>query len=126
MTTLETGKRLVNLCQQGKGLEAVETLYDEKIVSIEAQGTDALPARMEGIEAIRGKNTWWYSAHEIHSSTAQGPFCGPREEQFAVQFEMDVTLKESGERSKLNEIGLYTVKDDKIVQEEFWYSMGDS
>lgn len=117
------GKRLVDLCQQGKGLEAIESFYDEKIVSIEAEGSDELPARMEGIEAIRGKNNWWYDNHEIHSSTAAGPFCGSKEDQFAVLFEMDVTLKPTGVRSQMVEIGLYTISNDKIVQEEFWYSL---
>jgi hypothetical protein len=121
MSTAEIGKQLVSLCQKGKGLEAVDALYDEKVVSIEAQGSDELPARMEGIAAIRGKNQWWYDNHEVHASTAVGPFCGHREDQFGAVFEMDVTFKPSGERSKLVEIALYTVADGKIVQEEFWY-----
>lgn len=121
MTTLEIGKRLVDLCQEGKGVEAVDALYDEKIVSIEAEGNDAIPARMEGINAIRGKNEWWYGSHEVHESMAAGPFCGHRDDQFAVCFEMDVTLKETGVRSKLVEVALYTVKNGKIVQEEFLY-----
>ncbi len=120
-TALEIGKRLVAFCQQGKGLEAVDALYDEKIISIEAQESDQLPARMEGIEAIRGKNSWWYDNHEVHASSALGPFCGQQEDRFAVLFEMDVTFKPSGERSKLVEVALYTVSNAKIVQEEFWY-----
>lgn len=121
MTALEIGKRLVAYCQEGKGLEAVDALYDEKVVSIEAESSDALPARMEGIEAIRGKNTWWYDSHEVHESSAAGPFCGHREDQFAAVFEMDVTLKTTGIRSKLAEVALYTVSNGKIVQEEFLY-----
>lgn len=123
MSTLEIGKELVALCQQGKGLEAVDRFYDEKIVSLEAQGSDELPARMEGLEAVRGKNSWWYDNHEVHASSASGPYCGQREDQFGALFEMDVTFKPSGERSKLTEIALYTVRDGKIVQEEFWYLM---
>ncbi len=124
MTTSEIGQRLVELCNTGKGLEAVETLYDEKIISIEAEGSDALPQVAEGIEAIKGKNQWWYDNHEVHASTAEGPFCGHRDDQFAVRFEMDVTFKPSGERSQMVEVGLYTVADDKIVQEEFLYRAG--
>jgi len=120
-TVLEIGKRLVALSSENKGLEAVDTLYDEKIVSIEAEGSEDLPSRMEGIDAVRGKNSWWYDNHEIHASSAVGPFVGPHEDQFSVQFEMDVTFKPSGERSKLNEVALYKVVDSKIVQEEFWY-----
>ncbi len=117
------GKRLVALCQEGKGMEAVELLYDEKIVSIEAESTEALPARMEGMEAVQGKNAWWYDNHEIHDSSAAGPFCGYRDDQFAAHFEMDVTFKPTGERSKLVEMALYTVANGKIVQEEFWYQV---
>jgi len=121
-TVLEIGKRLVALCEEGKGLEAVDALYDEKIVSIEAQSNDAIPARMEGIEAIRGKNSWWYDNHEIHASSAAGPYsAGHRDDQFAVRFEMDVTLETTGVRSRLDEVALYTVKNGKIVQEEFLY-----
>ncbi len=121
MSIAEIGKQLVSLCQEGKGLEAVDALYDEKIVSIEAQGSDELSARMEGIEAVRGKNSWWYDNHEVHASSASGPYCGHREDQFGAHFEMDVTFKPTGVRQKLVEIALYTVSDGKIVQEEFLY-----
>jgi hypothetical protein len=115
----EIGQRLVELSNAHKGLEAVDTLYDEKIVSIEAHGSDAMPARMEGITAVRGKSVWWYDNHEVHSSQATGPFCGHRDDQFAVVFALDATFKPSGERSQMTEVALYTVKNDKVVQEEF-------
>lgn len=124
MSAIEIGTQLVALCNEGNSLEAIEKFYDEKIVSIEGQGTDEMPARMEGIDAIRGKSQWWFDNHEIHESTAQGPFCGHRDDQFAVLFEMDITLKSSGERSQLREVALYTLSNDKIVQEEFLYQMG--
>jgi len=53
--------------------------------------------------------------------TTVGPYCSHREDQFGVHFEMDVTFKPTGVRQKLVESGLYTVSNDKIVQEEFWY-----
>jgi hypothetical protein len=120
-SAIEVGKKLVALCNEGKGEEAVDTLYDEKIVSIEGQGTEEMPARMEGIQAIKGKGQWWFENHEIHSAEATGPFCGHRDDQFVVHFDMDVTNKPSGQRMRLNEVGLYTIKDGKVVQEEFLY-----
>ena len=51
-TASEIGKRLVAFCQEGKGLEAVDALYDEQIISIEAQGSDELPARLEGLAIL--------------------------------------------------------------------------
>jgi hypothetical protein len=123
MTAMEIGKQLVELCNAGRDAEVVDRYYDEKIVSIEGQGSDEMPARMEGIEAIRGKHAWWYDNHEIHSSRAVGPFCGHRDDQFAVLFEMDVTNKPSGQRSQMSEVALYTVAGGKIVQEEFLYQV---
>lgn len=121
---LEVGKRLVELCNADKAEEAVEELYDEKIVSIEGQGSEEMPARMEGIEAIRRKGEWWYENHDVHAMTARGPFVGHRDDQFAVEFALDVTHKPSGQRMQMDEVGLYTVKNGKVVQEEFLYLMG--
>jgi hypothetical protein len=55
--------------------------------------------------------------------TATGPFCGNRENQFVVQFVLDVTPKATGERMRMNEVGLYTVSNGKVAQEEFLYLM---
>ena len=82
-------------------------------------------ARMEGIEAIRKKNQWWFENHEIHSSGAKGPW--PHGDRFIVLFKIDVTAKAgpmAGKRMQAEEAGLYTVKDGKIVKEEFFYDMG--
>ena len=45
------------------------------------------------------------------------------EEQFAVRFKFDVTFKPTGNRMEMTEMALYTVKDGKIAQEEFFYNM---
>ena len=124
MSNLEIGNRLVSLCREGKFSEAMNELYSEKIVSIEAQDFENMPARAEGIDAVRAKGEWWEENHDVHGIDVQGPFCGHREDQFAVQFAMDVTNKPSGERSTLSEVALYTVSGGKIVQEEFLYQMG--
>jgi ketosteroid isomerase-like protein len=44
-----------------------------------------------------------------------------------VKFWLDVTAKAgpmAGKRIQMNEAALYTVKDGKIVKEEFFYDMG--
>jgi hypothetical protein len=111
------------MCNQGKAEEAVEALYGKDIVSIEAQGSDQMPARMEGIDAIRGKGEWWFANHDIHSFVATGPFVGHRDDQFVVHFDLDVTPKADGKRMKMSEVGIYTIKNGKVVQEEFLYQM---
>lgn len=124
MSTLEVGKKLVELCRQGKLHEAMETLYGPNIVSIEAMSSPAMPARMEGIAAVRGKAEWWEKNHQVHSGKAEGPW--PHGDRFIVHFTFDVTATSgpmAGKRMLLDEAALYTVKDGKVVQEEFFYSM---
>jgi ketosteroid isomerase-like protein len=41
-----------------------------------------------------------------------------------VRFKYDVTPKHTGKRMTMDETGLYTVRDGKIVKEEFFYTMG--
>lgn len=123
--TMDVGKKLVELCRQGKAMEAIKTLYSPNIVSIEAMSSPAMPARMEGLDAIIGKAEWWEKNHEVHSGQAEGPW--PHGDRFIVRFKYDVTAKSgpmAGKRMMLDEAGLYTVKDGKIVQEEFFYHMG--
>ena len=123
--TLTVGKKLVEFCREGKNIEAVETLYSPDIVSIEGMGSPAMPARMEGIDAVKGKNQWWLDNHEVHSSEAEGPW--PLGDRFIVRFKYDVTSSAgpmAGKRMNLDETALYTVKDGKIIQEEFFYDMG--
>ncbi len=123
MSAIEIGTKLVTLSNEGKAEQAIQELYDEKIVSIEGQGNDEMPARLEGVEAVRGKNEWWFANHEVHETKATGPFCGHRDDQFVVQFDMDVTPK-GGERMQMREVGIYTTANGKVVQEEFLYLMG--
>jgi hypothetical protein len=121
MTTQTIAKRLVALCNAGQPEQAVDELYAANIVSIEANGTDEMPARIQGLDAIRKKGEWWYANHEVHGMTASGPFIGNKAEQFAVGFDIDLTPK-GGQRTRMTEIGLYTVRGDKIVEEAFLYS----
>jgi ketosteroid isomerase-like protein len=123
---LDVGRELVELCRAGKHLEAVDALYGNNVVSIEVRGDANMPARMEGIDAIRGKNKWWLENHEVHGGDVKGPF--PHGDRFIVFMNIDVTPKTgpfAGKRMQFQEEALYTVRDGKIVQEEFFYDMGD-
>jgi ketosteroid isomerase-like protein len=122
MDSRQIGEKLVELCRQGKNLDAVNTLYSPDIVSVEAQGDEQMPAEMRGLDAIRGKNEWWISSHEVHSANAEGPFVN--QDRFSVLFDFDVTAKSgpmSGQRMQMKEVAVYTVGDGKIVREDFFY-----
>ena len=53
---------------------------------------------------VCGSNEWWFSNNEIHEAKATGPFAGHRDDQFVVQFFLDVTPS-GGERMQMNEVG---------------------
>ncbi len=121
--TLTVGKKLVELCKQGKAHEAIDTLYSPHIVSVEAAGGPNMPAKMEGLAAIKGKSEWWEKNHEVHKADAEGPY--PNGDKFIVHFKYDVTAKAghmAGKRFVMDETALYTVKDGKITHEEFFYT----
>lgn len=120
MSASEIGQQLCDLCSEGKNLEAIETLYSDEVVSVEAAPMEGMAQTMEGKDAVRGKNEWWFANNEVHDGKVSGPY--PHgEDKFAVHFAMDVTNNASGQRMDFQEIALYTVSDGKIVKEEFFY-----
>jgi hypothetical protein len=119
MNTLEVGKKLVELCNQGKQFQVMETLYSQDIVSVEAQTMPGMEATTHGLQGVIAKSKWWVDNHEVHSSVTEGPW--PNGDRFIVKFKFDVTNKPSGKRFVMEETGLYTVQNGKIVREEFFY-----
>jgi ketosteroid isomerase-like protein len=117
MTTTETAKAFTDMLKAGDHEGAAKKFNAANIVSLEAM--DGPMARVEGAAAVKAKSDWWYGAHEVHSATSAGPFVNGN--QFTVIFNMDITTKETGQRMQMQEIGLYTVKDGKIVEEKFMY-----
>src|SRR6185437_3516253 len=119
MSTADIANGLVDLCRQRKNMEAIDKYYSDGIVSIESMEAPGMPAEMKGIEAIRGKNKWFFDNNEINGEEVNGPFVG--ENQFAVEYKMDVTQKASGKKMRMEEMALYTVENGKIVREHFYY-----
>jgi len=112
MSTEKVAKKVVELVRKQAWYEALDTLYDNDIVSVEATAPEA-----RGKEAVRGKVDWWVDAMEVHSFKANGPFVA--HDRFVVQYDADVTDKNSKKRMQLSEVGVYTVKNGKIIREEF-------
>jgi hypothetical protein len=117
MTTQKIAQEFVALLKDGKHDKAAETYNAENIVSYE--NMDGPMAVCRGKDVVKQKGDWWVANHEVHEMKTEGPYLNG--DQFAVHFYVDVTVKESGERRKMNEVGLYTVKDGKIVEERFFY-----
>ncbi|MBO9667566.1 MAG: nuclear transport factor 2 family protein [Bdellovibrio sp.] len=119
--TLEVGKKLVDYCKRNEVVKAIQSLYADDIESHEAMETPNMPAVSRGMENALKKNKQWAETMEVHSSQIDGPF--PQGDRFAVHFKYDATDKNTKKRMAMEEVGLYTVKNGKIVKEEFFYTM---
>src|SRR6266403_4292244 len=116
MNTEVVAKKVVELVRKQAWYEALD-LYDDNIVSVEAYPAGGGSPETRGKEGVRGKIDWWVKAMEVHSFKASDPFVG--HDRFVVEYDAEVTDKQSKQRRKLSEVGVYTVKNGKIIREEF-------
>lgn len=115
MSIQSIARQFVEMCNQGKNFDVMRTMYAPDIVSVEGDGKET-----SGQTPVIQKSERWQAANTIHGEKVLGPyFCGP--DQFAVHFTFEVTPKTTGKRITLQEVGVYTVKGDKITREQFFY-----
>lgn len=115
MTVPEIAAQLVSLNREGKHAEVYAELYDVECISVENWG--GVKTEYVGMEAIGKKAQGWYeSVVEMHETRVSEPLVA--DSSFAVTFFMDVTYKDRG-RETMTELAVYTIKDGKIIREEF-------
>ncbi len=119
MSTQEVADQLVALCRQGQNMQAVQNLYDKNVVSKEMPGwPQEVTSGLDNV--IKKGEDWQASVNEFHASKISDPVVAG--DHFTCKFSFDCTFKEQG-RMQMEEIGMYQVKDGKIVQEQFFYQM---
>lgn len=119
MTLNEIAEELVKGCREGREGENLDRLYADDALSVEAMSPEGQDRITRGLNGIKGKHAWWDENATVHDTSVEGPFVGG-DDSFAVVFDVDATL--FGERTKMREVGLYTVKDGRIVREDFLYA----
>jgi hypothetical protein len=116
-SAMELGQRLVAMFNSRTPDEQIwRELFSKTFQSVEGMGMEMM---WEGVQAAKAKADWWHQDHTVHAASAEGPFVGST--GFAVRFTMDVETMSTGEREVTQEVGVYTVRDGKIVREEFMY-----
>ena len=123
MSLQSVAAQFVEWCNQGRNFDVMEAMYAPDIVSVEASGEE-----VAGKGPVIEKSRRWGAANEVHGEKVRGPYfdradgaAGRRDGRFAVHFTFEVTPKATGQRVTLEEVGVYTVKDDLITREEFYY-----
>ena len=112
--------KFMELCNQGKHFEVMRTMYAPEMVSVEGNGSEFV-----GKEAVIHKSEVFQGNNTIHSQDLRGPyFCGDANAssgRFAVWSSIEFSPKTGGKRESHTEVGLYTVKNETITREEFFY-----
>jgi ketosteroid isomerase-like protein len=112
----EVAEDLVAMWKAGEFDASGERYWADDVVSLEPTPGDM--AEVRGKAAVKGKGEWWAANHEVHGVEVEGPYVNG--DQFTVRLKMDVTPK-AGERTQIDEICLYTIRDGKIAEERYFY-----
>lgn len=108
------GQSLVEMFNKGQFSQIENKWWSPAIESVEGFGM-----AWKGRAAVEAKNAGWMGQNTVRGASAEGPYVGAS--GFSVKFRMDVEEKASGKRTIMEEIGVYTVKNGKIIREEFMY-----
>lgn len=118
MTTTEIANRLAELCRQAKWKEAQKELFADDAVSIEPHASPAFEKETKGLNAIFEKGRKFESmTQELHQVDISEPIVAGN--AIAFKLIMDITMKERP-RENWEELCVYTVKDGKILSEQFF------
>jgi len=92
MTTQEVANKYVEMCNAGKMDEIQAELYADNAVSIEMEGAEGFPQKVEGREALKAKGEHWQGMVEaFHGIEVEGPVVAG--EHFSCALKMDITYK---------------------------------
>ena len=117
MTTQEVATQFHQYMQEGAFEKIYNELFSPTATSEETPGSNW--GKATGMNEIFEKGKKWNETiQEMHSSSTGEPVVAG--DYFACYMMMDFTPK-GGPRTNMTEIGLYRVKDGKIVSEQFFY-----
>lgn len=113
MSTATVAGRLIELCKEGKFLEAQHELYDTDIISIDPDGSKTV-----GASNMHAKEQEFLAKIEkFHSIGWSDPLIAGS--YFSVTLRMEIEFRKVG-RKNLEEVCVYQVRNGKIVFEQFF------
>jgi hypothetical protein len=113
---LEVATRVTELLRAGNTALVEQEWLAPGIESVEGHGASLA---WSGKPAVLAKYRAWEADHDILSMGVEGPWVGAT--GFALRYKVDATQKSTGQNMKMEEIAVYTVRNGKIVREEFHF-----
>ena len=117
-TPLEVAKQFTDLLRAGKYAEVEERWLAPSIESVEGHGA---AMAWKGKKNVLAKYRAWEAENEFVDPKIEGPWVGAT--GFAIKFVGHVLQKATGQRHAMEEIAVYTVRDGKVVREEFHFAI---
>jgi ketosteroid isomerase-like protein len=120
--TEKVGKRLAELIDGRKNLDAIKELYADNAKHVEVMGGPGCDRICEGKANLLEKAEQFHKSITIHGHTVGKPITNG--EQFILPMSLDSTFNDgpmAGTRMNMEETALYTVKGGKITEAKFFY-----
>ena len=113
MSTAIVAARLIELCKEGKFLEAQHELYDADIISIDPDGSKTV-----GASNMHAKEEQFLARVEKFRNISYSPalIAGS---YFSVILKLEIEFKKVG-KMDFEEVCVYQVRNGKIVFEQFF------
>ena len=113
MTTTIVASRLIELCKEGKFIQAQHELYDTNIKSIDPDGSKTVGASNMNAKEQRFLD----NLEKIHSISFSDPLIAGN--YFTVILRMEIEIKNIGYKA-FEEVCVYQVANGKIIFEQFF------
>lgn len=125
IATQQVATKLYDYISSGKNTDAIRDLYADNAKHVEVIGGPGCDRVTEGRSTILDKAEKFAKTTTIHSASCGTPIVNG--DQFVMPMGLDCTSTEgpmANMRMNMNETALYTVKNGKIAEGKFFYSMG--
>ncbi|MEO5942497.1 MAG: SnoaL-like domain-containing protein [Ferruginibacter sp.] len=119
MTVNEIATKLVKYCESEDYLTAQKELYSDDVISIEPEDSHGYDKETKGLKAVNEKIQKFVDSIETsYGSKASVPVIAGN--SFSFKLDMDIKMK-GQERNTMSELCVFTIKDEKIIKEEFFW-----
>jgi len=112
-------KGFLEMLRKGQMMEAFEKYYSEDVVMQENNE----PPKVGKAKNREAEKEFLSSVEAVHDTQIKNVAFDPGKNVVMIQEYMDMTLKGVG-RVQMEEIAVQTWKNDKIVEERFFYNRG--